>query len=61
MAEDSTFDAGSSLLHELSRRRRHKPLRELPTLLREAVHLVWRAAPHEATVVVAVNAATGVC
>ena len=59
MAEDSTSDAGSSLLHELSRRRRHKPLRELPTLLREAVHLVWRAAPREATLVVSVNAATG--
>ena len=47
-------------MHELSSRRRHKPLRELPTLLREAVQLVWRAAPREATVIVSVNAATGI-
>lgn len=48
------------MLHELSSRRRHKPLRELPTLLREAVQLVWRAASREATVIVSVNAATGI-
>jgi ATP-binding cassette subfamily B protein len=58
VAEDKA--PAESLLHELSARRRHKPLRELPTLLREAVQLVWRAAPHEATIVVSVNAATGI-
>ena len=59
MAEDSTSDAGSSLLHELSRVVATSRSRELPILLREAVHLVWRAAPQETAVIVSVNAATG--
>jgi ATP-binding cassette subfamily B protein len=61
LPEDGEAAAESSLLHELNRsRRRHKPLRELPTLIREAVRLVWRAAGREATVIVSVNALTGV-
>ena len=50
----------SSLLHELNTRRRSKPLRELPKLLGEAVRLVWRAAPHDATIVVTTSVVVGV-
>ncbi|MCU1459176.1 MAG: transporter ATP-binding protein [Actinomycetia bacterium] len=60
LPEDEPFVPAPSPLHELNARRRHKPLRELPTLLREAVHLVWRAAPRDATVIVVINAVTGI-
>jgi len=46
---------------EFRRRRRDRPLRELPSLTRASVRLVHRAAPRELRIEVVLSLAAGLC
>src|SRR5688572_16299670 len=44
----------------VTRKRRDKPLRELPGVTTEALRLVWQAAPRELTIIAVINVIMGV-